>query len=203
MLLAFDANTVAPAVGGSTFFPLGNYPVEITKTEGKQVNGSQDKGYLQLTLKTLAAVEGLPAGTEHEMRLNIFNDSETAVRIAYAQLSAIMHVTGRKVIQDTQQLVGAQFLAKIGPQIKDGQPSDRYSEVKLVMDFQGNTADKIGQAPAQVAQTVQQTVQQPAATQAQQQPWQGQTAATPPAAPPAYVNGGALPAATAGAPWLK
>lgn len=186
MLMNFDATTVVPFTSGGVLFPLGHYPVEITKTEARLVKGSTDKGMLVLTLKTLQAVGQIPAGTEHEYRLNIQNDNEQTVRIAYAQLSSVMHVINRLQIQNTDQLVGGQFLAEIGPQ--DANP--KYSEVKVVMDFAGNQPGKAPSAPVQGGAV------QAAPVQATPAP---PTFPTAPAttAPPAFGQ----PAATAGLPW--
>lgn len=212
MQLHFDASTVQPFTTGGVCFPLNRYPVEIIKTEPRLVKGSTDKGMLVLTLKTLQAIGEIPVGTEHEYRLNIQNDNEATVRIAYAQLSSVMHVINRLQIQDTNQLVGGQFLAEIGPQAA---PNDKYSEIKSVMDFHGNQPGKTGQAAAPPAPPAPPA---PAQTPAPSFPPQPSAPAFPPAptqtAAPAFgqpaaagqqpwQNGAALPPASASAPWVK
>jgi hypothetical protein len=120
------------------------------------------------------------AGREQFDNLNLWNQNATAVEIAWKRLSAICHVTGQINLQDTRQLVGIPFQAKIGPQ----KTNPQYSEVKAVKDAQGNDPGKQGAvappvAPAPVAQALAAPVQ----------------AWTPPPAQVAY------PAQATGAPW--
>lgn len=131
MQFMFDATTVAPDQGAGICFPLGDYPVEITKAEPVPTKNNPNVNMLVLTLTCL---DGPMKGQNQLYRFNIAHENETTRRIAYSQLSAICHVIGRLQIQDTNQLVGGRFIATIGPQDSD----PKYSEVKKVKDMQGN-----------------------------------------------------------------
>lgn len=132
MQLTFDATQVEPRQGGGVCLPLGDYPFEIIKTEGVPVKDKPDKGMLVVTLGIL---DGPYKGQTQDDRLNLFNDNETAVRIAYQRLSAYCHVGGKLQISDTSQLVGIRGIATIGPQLP---PNEKYSGVIKVKDLQGN-----------------------------------------------------------------
>jgi hypothetical protein len=147
MNIAFNASQVAPEQTPEPL-PLDWYPVTITDSEQKET-AEKTGAYLQLTLKVQA---GHPfAGREQRYNLNLWNQNQTAVTIAFKQLSAICHVTGQINLQDTRQLNGIPFQAKIGPQKNNSQ----YSEVKAVKDAQGNDPGKQQSAPAPVQQPVQ------------------------------------------------
>ena len=203
----FDATTIQPSTGKGICFPLGDYLLEIVKTEGQPVKGSADKGMLVLTYKVIDQNNPLN-GQTHVQRFNLWNDNQDTVRIAYSQLSAVMHVIGRLQIQDSNQLIGGKLIATIGPQ--DNNPD--YSEVKAVKDIYGNPPGQQGPAPAPqpVAQAVAVQVAPPApqaAPNPPQAPWsQPAPAQAQPAAP--WSNGGApvqvqqpVPTPQAQAPW--
>lgn len=184
MQLNFDAATVDPSQGSSVRFPLADYPLEIIKAEGKPVTDNPNKGMLVLTCRVL---DGPLKGQDYQYRFNLFNDNETAVRIAYQQLSAVCHVTGRLRIGMAEELIGGRFIATIGPQDKD----PKYDDVKKVTDMAGNPPTR-GQAPSQAApQTTQQAA--PAANAA---PW----SAAPAAQPAAPATGFQAQAPASGAP---
>jgi hypothetical protein len=177
MQLQFNAAQVAPESTPEAL-PLDWYPVTITDAEQKPTKDGTSQ-FLQLTLKVSP---GHPfAGREQFDNLNLWNQNATAVEIAWKRLSAICHVTGQINLQDTRQLVGIPFQAKIGPQ----KTNPQYSEVKAVKDAQGNDPGKQGAVAAPVAPAPVQ-VQAPAAPV---QAW------APPAAQVAY------PAQAPAAPW--
>ena len=174
----FDARSVNPDQRPEPL-PLDWYPVIITDSEVKETK-DQTGMYLSLTLRIIPPHP--KANREQQYNLNLKNNNQQTVDIAYRQLSAICHVVGVLQLQDTRQLHNIPFQAKIGPQTND--PS--YGEVKAVRDFQGNDPGKQG-APAPYAQPA--PVAQPA-----QSVW-GNTAPQQP--PPAY---GAPPANPTQAP---
>jgi hypothetical protein len=197
MQLQFNAAQVQPESTPEAL-PLDWYPVTVTDAEQKPTKDGTSQ-FLQLTLKVSP---GHPfAGREQFDNLNLWNQNATAVEIAWKRLSAICHVTGQINLQDTRQLVGIPFQAKIGPQ----KTNPQYSEVKAVKDAQGNDPGKQGAvaapvAPAPVAQAPVAPVQ---AWQAPAQPQVAYPSAPAPAAPwgapPAWQQG----AAPVTAPWAK
>jgi hypothetical protein len=199
MLLNLDARSIPITDGGKAIlFPLAEYPVEVIKAEDKPVKDKPSQTMLVYTLRTLQAIGTIPIGTEHSYNLNLFSDNDTAARIARESLVKMQFVSGRLQLQTSEQMVGARFVAVIGPQDNN----DKYSEVKLLKDFNGRTGAEIANAPAQSA-TAQAPAQQmpaqppPAPAAFAQQPAAAPAFGQPAAAPPAFGNGG-VPAA---APW--
>jgi len=211
MQLNFNAFDFDPTQGGSICFPLGDYRLEITKVEPMQVKDNPGAGYLAVHL---TCVDGDLKGMVQIDRLNIYNPSEVAKRIALQQLAAYAFAIGRPQLATTEQMIGGRLICTIGPQADN----PKYSEVKVVKCPDGSlpvNPNKSGNQPA--PQHVQQT--QPA-----QQGW-GAPPAMPPAdpgqgaAPPAWGSqpaasaaappwgspspAGATPAASATPPWVK
>lgn len=206
LIQAFNAQTVDPSqgVGG---LPIGKHPVVVDSSEVKP-NKENNGGYLQLNLKI---IDGPQTGTVGAYRLNLYHSNQQTVEIAHRQLSAVCHVTGVFMLQDSAQLHNIPFIVEVGPQKNDPQ----YTEVKKVFDINGNEPGKAGQgqAPAQPAAAApqgfgQQPAQQQApaawgAPQGQQAPqaapqgnapaW-GQQPAQAPAAAPAWGNQQQAPA---------
>ena len=135
LLQAFNAQQYDPTqgVGG---LPIGRHPVIVESSEVK-ANKANDGGYLQLNLKV---IDGPQAGTVGAYRLNLYHSNPQTVEIANRQLSAISHVTGVFMIQDSAQLHNIPFIIEVGPQ-KDAQ----YTEVKKVFDINGNEPGKPAQ----------------------------------------------------------
>ena len=109
-------------------------------------------------------IDGPQTGTVGAYRLNLYHSNQQTVEIAHRQLSAVCHVTGVFMLQDSAQLHNIPFIVEVGPQKNDAQ----YTEVKKVFDIQGNEPGKAGhgQAAAQPAQAPagfapQQPAQQP------------------------------------------
>jgi len=140
--------------------PEGWYQVMIVDEEPKAVANKPQSWYLALTLEVIAAADGNPQfkGRKGYVNLNLGNDNIQAVEIAQRELSAICHVTGRHVIQDTAQLKGVPFQAKF---VIDG----NRNVIKGYKDMQGNDPGKTGGAAAPQTQQFQ-------APPAQQQPAQ-------------------------------
>lgn len=207
LIQAFNAQQFDPtqSTGG---LPIGKHPVIVDSSEVKP-NKENNGGYLQLNLKI---IDGPQQGTVGAYRLNLYHSNQQTVEIAHRQLSAVCHVTGQFMLQDSAQLHNIPFIVEVGPQKNDAQ----YTEVKKVFDINGNEPGKAGQGqapqqPAQQPQTgfapqQQAPAQQPAAAWGapqgapawgnQQQP--AQQPAQAPAAAPGWQQG-----ASAGAtpPW--
>lgn len=170
----FDATTVDPSQTAGSL-PIGKHPVVITNSEIKST-AKGDSGMLELEL---TIIDGPAKGTTGPYRLNIYNASEQAKKIANQQLSAICHVTQTFQIQDSSQLHNKPFVIEVGLQKGEDAAVKGYTEVKKVYDMAGNEP---GKAPAQGGQ--QQVAQQPQTAQqpaGQQAGWgqQPQTAQQP------------------------
>lgn len=172
---AFDVRQVRPAdPDGGQSFPVGHHKVIISKTDWAKTKD----GTGTMLVLTLKAIEGPASGMEAAYRLNLYNNNQDAVRIAYEQLSAIGHVTGVYNVQETDHLLNKPFIAVVVSQNDPKYPNG--TQIRGVLDMNG---DKPGQpgvkgAPPQTAQ--------------QQQPDQG-AAPAPAWQPPAAAPGGPAP----------
>lgn len=194
--LNFDARQVDPQQSFEPI-PAGWYNMMIVESEMKPTSNGQG-AYLQLTLKV---VDGQYAGRQVFDRLNLQNPNPVAVEIAYRRLSAYCHATGVIQVQDSQQLHGIPFKARVSVRTDStGQyePSNEIKAVKHINEETGTTAAPAQQAPAQ--QFPQQGFQQP--QQAPQQQWQQPPAQQPqfqqPAPQQAPAQGG-----TPVPPWMQ
>ena len=149
LIQAFDASKVNPEQGSSAL-PIGKHPVIVESSEVKP-NKNNDGGYLQLNLRI---TDGPQAGASGAYRLNLYHSNPQTVEIAHKQLSAVCHVTGVFMLQDSVQLHNIPFIIEVGPQKNDPQ----YTEVKKVFDAHGNEPGKQNGAPA--AQPQQPAMQQ-------------------------------------------
>ena len=165
MNLNFNANDYDPAQGGAICFPLGDYQIEITGATPKVVTNNPGAGYLELIYTVIA---GDLRGMTHAHRLNLFNPSEIAKKIAHQELSAIAFAINRPYLQDSNQLIGGRLIATIGPQME---PNDKYSEIKKIKCLDGTLPVRpvAGQAPPQQTAPPQQYAAQPAPVAAA--PW--------------------------------
>uniref|UniRef100_A0AAU7YTV8 SsDNA binding protein n=1 Tax=Stenotrophomonas phage vB_SmaS_QH3 TaxID=3229738 RepID=A0AAU7YTV8_9CAUD len=145
LIQAFNAQQYDPTQGVGSL-PIGKHPVIVESSEVK-ANKANDGGYLQLNLRI---IDGPQAGTTGAYRLNLYHTNQQTVEIAHRQLSAICHVVGVFMVQDSSQLHNLPFLVEVGPQKND----PAYTEVKKVYDMNGNEPGKAGQgaAPAQPQQ---------------------------------------------------
>lgn len=188
--LNFNAAQVRPNVSLDPV-PSGLYPVMITKSEEKPTKNGQG-AYIEFEMTVLQGHEF--AGRKVFDRLNIKNQNQQTVDIAYGTLSAICHVTGCLNMTDTQQLHGRPFQAVVVKVPRDDQPQVMTNNIRGYKDMQGNDPGTAGtavqqtaqpawagnggapqpqqQAPQPLVQQVQQT--QPAAQQVQYQPQPGQ-----------------------------
>lgn len=183
--------------------PTGHYPVMITNTTEKPTK-KNDGAFIEVEMQIQG---GEFAGRKVFDRLNIKNNNQTAVDIAYATLSAICHVTGRFQIQDTAQLHGVPFIVVVQKKVREdlpvpvGEVPNYTNEVKGYKDingndpgFSGNGGGQASNAPAWAANNggqqaqPQQQVQQQQPQGYAQQPQQGQPQAQGGA--PAWAQGG-------------
>lgn len=200
MQLPFNAFDYEPSQGAAICFPLADYRVQITGAEPKLVKDNTAAGYLELDL---TIVEGQYRGMVQKHRLNLYNPSEVAKRIANQELSAICFAINRPYLQDSDQLLGGLFIATIGPQ--DDNP--KYSEVKVVKCPDGTLPVKPAQGGMQPAPPAPPALPAPPAPPAAPAGWPQQTPAAPQwgqppqaPAPPAAVPPGAPPSSP---PWAS
>ena len=117
----FDASQVAPSTGYDVI-PKGEYVIRITDSEVVP-NSAQTGNVLKLTLEV---VSGEYAGRKVFDQLNLSNPNEMAVKISRERLSAYCHATGVIQLQDSQQLHGIPFTAKVKIKVdKNGVYDDR------------------------------------------------------------------------------
>lgn len=101
--LNFDATNVTPAASPEAL-DTGWYPSNIIMTEMKPTKNGQGN-YLECTFRLSS---GPATGRTFKSRLNLQNQNQQAVDIAYAELSAICHAVGKlRVAQSTELHGGA------------------------------------------------------------------------------------------------
>lgn len=207
----FNAHEVPPATG-IVVIPKGDYDVIFDSCEIKPTKANNG-GFIECRYKVISG--------EHKDailfdRLNLWNNNETAVNIARAQLSALCHVTGVFVLNDgantmNQQMKNKPFKVHVDISLNEKkEPSG--NEVKRIMNADGSLPGRQS-APPQSAPAAnpaafapQQPMQQPmgfAPPQAQQ-PMQAPQAQQTWAPPPANNGGFGQPMASPpNAPWMK
>lgn len=196
----FDARSVEPSSGGSNQLPVSDsngWPVVIINSDVVPVKDKPNAAFIRFDLMI---IDGEHKGAEGTYRVNYFSDSEVAANIAKGQLSALGHVTGQFSIANTAQLHNIPFRVVVGLQ-KDKESAEKgFTEIKYVLDINGNKAGKSG-AQAVAAPTPSPTpapAPQPAPAPAPggwAPPAEAATQAAPPWGQPA---GGAAPASP---PW--
>lgn len=139
MQLNFDARRVAPSTAPEPV-ETGTYPVVIKAAQEKPTRAN-DGTLVELTLEVL---HGPAQGKRIIDRLNLGNKNPQAVEIAYGQLSAICHVTGRMQIQSEQQLVGATMQVYVVKEPRADAPGQYGNAVKGYKDMQGNDPGQAG-----------------------------------------------------------
>ncbi|MCK5616101.1 hypothetical protein KAR91_80300, partial [Candidatus Pacearchaeota archaeon] len=137
--MQFNATNVKPASVSQPQLPISGkegHDVVITASEILE-NAAKNGGFLALTLLVTA---GEHQGAEGVYRLNLYNNSEKAVEIAYGQLSAICHVVNVIDVSATEQLHNIPFKAVVGLQKP---PNDEgYTEIKGVLHSDGSLPGK-------------------------------------------------------------
>lgn len=194
----FSARSVEPAGTGGGQLPISpaeGWPVIITSAEMVAVKDKPNDGMLVLNLMV---IDGPAKGSEGPYRLNLFSSNEQAAKIATQQLSALCHVTGKLDAQREEELFNIPFKAVVTAQVGEGK--ENFTQVKKVLDINGNQPGKAGCAtqPSVPAQPVAPTqpVQQAAAVG-----WNAPAAAVVETAPPVQAWGQpAAEAVTASAP---
>ena len=122
--LNFDATAIEPAAPISAL-PPGRYPVAISKTEMKDTKAGTGQ-YLQIEL---TITSGTAANRKLWSRLNLVNQNQQAVDIAYRELSAICHAVGVLQVNDSDELLGREMMVDVGIE-KNGQTGEDTNRVK-------------------------------------------------------------------------
>jgi len=97
-LQGFNAHDVEPAASFEAI-PAGKYLAAVTESEMKPTKNG-DGSYLQLMFTIL---EGEHQGRVLWARLNIINPNATAVKLAYAELSALCRAVGVMIPKDSSE----------------------------------------------------------------------------------------------------
>ena len=169
--LNFDARTVEPSAPMG-IIPAGDYNVQIVKSEIKPTANGQSH-YLQLELEVL---DGEFKGRKLWDILNLWNDNETAARIAQQSLSAIGHAVGVLDIRDSEQLHNKPMLASVKVEKGNAQYPDDKNRVKGYGAYKGAATNAPAVAPAPAFAPQAPAAQAPAFT-----------APVAPAAPPPFT----------------
>lgn len=187
----FNARTTEPAAMGAPQLPVSpkeGWPVVITSSEMVATSGNANNGMLVLNL---LIIEGEHKGEEGVYRLNLYHTNEKTVEIANRQLSAVCWVTGKPDAKVSEELHNIPFRAVVELQKDPEAAAKGYTQVKGVLDIQGNQPGKTGAsvaaAPAPAAPPVPPAPAAPA--------WGGTAPAEPAAS--AAAPTWAAPAATA------
>jgi hypothetical protein len=122
--LNFNAANIEPAAPISAL-PPGRYPVAISKTEMKDTKAGTGQ-YLQIEL---TITSGTAANRKLWARLNLVNQNQQAVDIAYRELSAICHAVGVMQVADSDELLGREMMVDVGIE-KNGQTGEDTNRVK-------------------------------------------------------------------------
>lgn len=147
----FDARQHDPTQSAGQL-PVGRHLVHIVSGQRQNTKANDGSGYLELKL---AIIEGPNTGMTGTMRLNIHNKSETAMKIAFRDFSAICHVVGIYQVNNINDIAGRPFMVQVVAQVENPQ----YTEISKILDVNGNEP-KAGQftnaAPQQQAPPQQQ-----------------------------------------------
>ena len=139
--LNFDASQVPPSVALEPV-PTGWYKVQIVHSETKPTSN----GTGSFLLLELMILEGEHTGRKIYDRLNLNNANPTTVEIAQRALSSICHATGVIYVQDSQQLHGIPFEARV----IYVNPKDNYDAKNEVKDYRACGAPSAMQQPGQM-----------------------------------------------------
>ena len=141
----FDATKFDPQQG-PTALPISDsngWPVIIIATTMKPTRDSQPDNPQSFLEIMLEIIDGPFKGVRGADRLNLMNDSQEAVDIAYRRLSAYCHVLGKYRINQTEELHNQPLRVVVSQQKKHPE----YVEISRILDINGNEPHKAGQGP--------------------------------------------------------
>lgn len=140
MQLNFNATQVAPNTSPEAI-ETGTYVVIITDAIEKPTQNRKG-AFIELEMTIQG---GQLNGRKVKERLNVKNDNQQAVEIAYGTLSSICHVTGRMQIQSERDLVGAgPFQIYVTKEPRSDRPGSFSNEIRGYRDMNGNEPGQAG-----------------------------------------------------------
>ena len=143
----FDASKVEPSSAPEAI-PAGWYQAYIKESEMKPTANGQGH-YLALTLEVFNSQYAKAILFD---RLNLNNPNPVATEIAFRQLSAICHATGKIQIQDSSQLHNIPLEVKVSLRPAgaggDGRFYDASNEIKGYRAYNSSPAPQTAAAPA-------------------------------------------------------
>ena len=148
----FNANDIPPSQPFEAL-PSGWYNCRIIESSVKPT-ANQKGSYLELVL---TVIDGQFANRRLFDRLNLHNDNEQTVRIAYETLSAICHATGVIQLEDTAQLHGIPISVRVAQETVAGrdEPTNKVKGYKAIGENgggeKGSTPSWVGSSQAPVA----------------------------------------------------
>ena len=153
----FDATKIAPQ-GDRTPLPAGDYKVVIEKSEKKPTK----KGTGHLLELVLKVVDGEHSGRMVWERLNIWNPSQDAAKIAASTLSAICHATGVMKPNASEQLHNIPMIASVVVEERKDAKGEFSNKIKAYKRIGAREVAKNLQVPETVP-----------SSQADKAPWEG------------------------------
>lgn len=140
--------------GALPHIPAGEYKGVILKSEMKSTKDNQGQ-YLQLDI---IITEGSHRDTEFAERLNLVNNNQTAVKIAYETLARISEAVGLSTLPtESTQLHNKPFLFKVvdeeGKPYMDNNGVQQMGKPRSAIDSRGyKSIPKVGDATAGATQ---------------------------------------------------
>lgn len=99
--------------------PIGEYTAAIVKSDRSEPNA---KGNRRLDIE-FNVTDGEFSGRRFWTSLNLWNDNQQAVEIAFREFNAIKHACGRLNVSDSSELHGIPMRIYVG--VKRGEPERR------------------------------------------------------------------------------
>ena len=146
LLAGFNPLEVQPASGGGGSLPVSDSKGHLVVIESAEWKQMADQSSGQRLVFTLRVTEGPMAGQSGFYGLNLGHlKSAEAVNIARSDLSAICHCCGwlQPLAQpNAADLYNRPFRVVVGLQKGEQAASKGYTEVKKILDSQGNPAGR-------------------------------------------------------------
>ena len=143
-LQGFNAHDVEPAASFEAV-PAGKYLAAVTESEMKPTKNG-DGSYLQLMFTIL---EGEHQGRVLWARLNINNPNATAVKLAYAELSALCRAVGVMIPRDSSEFhnIPLTITVKVKKREDNGELTNEVKGYEAKTTTAAAPAGKPAQAP--------------------------------------------------------
>lgn len=138
----FDASTVAPQAAPEPV-PAGQYKAAISEAE---IEPTKTPGGQMLKL-AWTVLDGQYVGRKVFVRLNIVNQNQQAVEIAYGELSAICRAIGQIRVDQTSELLGKPCVIDVEVRPAEGTYGPQ-NKIKRYHSLSGVPLEQIGGMPA-------------------------------------------------------